>query len=391
MAGFALALLGSVLVATPAQAYVKRTTANCPNGIQFSGSSVTVKYHFGASLGLPGDPLHMAAAMGRVHNQFNLAGGTTAEISQYSNDATTLTYQSWYNDVVPTIHVGFVPSLTGNAIGETAIGPVVNCRYTEVHVAFLDNSAWSWKYDTPQGNGEHYYDVDRYSPTGATYFDPSYLHELMHTFGLAHANASYSFLNYGVHPWTRDVADSYDLVKPLPDDVEALRDLYPDVTTRAEIGLFNSWYDPAIAPAAAAQKRLCKPSLGSGFSASRFDPKCGSGGPESGSTTVCQNDLLRLHYALTNYSTSVVNLSVGLWFSTDDTWQSTDVASVTFQSVLNVGAQSSYHHQESFTIPTLAAFASGTDLYVILKADGATTGGTSVSSWTPLRGTVEVC
>lgn len=145
-----LVLAGIVVATAPARAYVRETTSNCPNGVQFSGPSVRVVLHVGNMGGSPSPAFAVAAAMIRVHNQFNPAGGTTARINQFTTDSSALTYGTWYGDTTPTIHVGFVSSLPDSHIQETSLGPKTNCAYTEAHIAVLDNNVFSWNYLTPQ-------------------------------------------------------------------------------------------------------------------------------------------------------------------------------------------------------------------------------------------------
>jgi len=393
-AGLGLVVVATLLSAAPAQAYVRTTTTACPGGIQFSGSSVRVVLHYGGIGGGLLEPLLAEAAMLRVHPQFNRAGGTTAEISSITTNPSALTYQTWYGDLIPTIHVGFVSSLPKGAIMSTDQGPRTNCLYNEAHIAILNNDVWSWDYATPKLDGGFYYNEDRLHGS-ETYFEPSYLHEVIHAFGLVHPGNAYSFLNYNRHPWTRDTTTSFDQVTPLPDDVRGLRAIYPGTSTRAEVGLFNTWFTPAPpgSPVGtpATQDRLCSPSRGNSFSASMFDTVCGTGGTNGGSTTVCANDQLRVRFTFVNYSTSDVDLTARLWLSTDDVLQTgSDVESA--DTYLYSGIITNANHAgQSFTVPSLSGFTSGTTIFVIMQIEGTTTTGTAVSDWRPLYGQVTVC
>src|SRR5262249_47198693 len=149
----------------------------------------------------------------------------------------------------------------------------------------------------------------------------------------------------------------------LPDDVRALRNLYPGTTTRAEVGLFNTWFTPAPAGSPvgtpATQDRLCSPSLGNSFSTSLFGGQCGTGGPNGGSTTVCANDLLRVRLAFVNYSTSDVDLTVSLWLSNDDVLQTGSDLQSADSYAYNGITTNANHIGKSFTVPSLAGLTSG--------------------------------
>jgi len=395
VAGVGLAVVATIMVAAPAQAFHRATTTACPGGIQFSGGSVQVVLHIGGIGGALPPTSAFSAAVERGHAQFNDVRGTTATISGLTVDPSTLNTTTWYGDTTPTIHVGFVSSFADpNAIMGTNRGPQTSCTYNEARIRILDNNVWGWDYGSPTGNNQGYYNEDRRF-NGNTYFVPSYLHELLHAFGLAHATDTYSFLNYGPHPWTRGTTSGFDEVRPLPDEVRALRDLYPGTGTRAEVGLFNTWFEPAPAGSApdtpADQTRLCSPSLGSDYSASYFDPTCGVDGTANGSTVVCANDRLRVRFTFVNYSTSDVDLTERMYLSTDDVLQTgTDIQSADTFSETGIITNAN-HVGRRFTVPSLAGFASGTQLYVIIQTSGTTTTGAAVSDWRPLIGTVTVC
>ncbi len=54
---------------------------------------------------------------------------------------------------------------------------------------------------------------------------------------------------------------------------------------------------------------------------------CGVDGTASGSTDVCAGDQLKTRVALANYSTESMQVTTELYFSSDEKWQATDVAS----------------------------------------------------------------
>lgn len=195
-------------------------------------------------------------------------------------------------------------------------------------------------------------------------------------------------LNYGDRPWANRVAD--DAIRPLPDNVEGLRSLYPLAGTRREVAVLNTWYDPIVSTEtypAADQKQLCKPSLGSVWNSDLFADVCGlTTGGAAGSTTVASGNTLRTRFAFTNYSTESVDVVASLYFSTNDTWDAADVASVTTRS-FSAGANSSSQQGRTWTVPS--GLAAG-DYYVIIRVVATTSSGVVVTDLIPLRGTVHV-
>jgi hypothetical protein len=326
-------------------------------------------------------------AMNDVHEQFNLVGGTAAQVTAFELSTVPFIYKTWFNDVTPTIHVGFTSSATANP-GGTFWNLDATCNIIEAHIQFQDLTAFGWTFSHPSAHGELYYDVTLNNAAGDRYFRISYVHELLHAFGLAHSNDSYSMLNYGDRPWANRVAD--DAIRPLPDDVEGLRSLYPLADTRREVAVLNTWYDPIVSTEtypAADQKQLCKPSLGSAWNNDLFADVCGlTAGGAAGSTTVASGNTLRTRFAFTNYSTESVDVVASLYFSTNDTWDAADVASVTTRS-FSAGANSSSQQGRTWTVPS--GLAAG-DYYVIVRVVATTSSGVVVTDWIPLRGTVHV-
>lgn len=103
---------------------------------------------------------------------------------------------------------------------------------------------------------------------------------------------------------------------------------------------------------AATQRLLCQPSRGRDFSPSMFDDLCGTGGPDSGSTEVCEGDTLRTRYALANYSTERMTFWAELWFSVDETWDGNDVEAPP-QLGFNRDAAHSAPRASTWTVPSL--------------------------------------
>jgi hypothetical protein len=326
-------------------------------------------------------------AMNDVHEQFNLAGGTAAQVTAFELSTDPFVYQNWFGDPTPTIHVGFTSSPTANP-GSTNWNVDAACNIVEAHIQFQNLTAFGWTFSHPGAHGELYYDVTLSNAAGNRYFRISYVHELLHAFGLAHSNDSYSMLNYGDRPWANRVAD--DAVRPLPDDVEGLRSLYPLADTRREVAVLNTWYDPIVptgAYPAADQKQLCKPSLGSAWNSDLFADVCGiTATGAAGATTVSSGNTLRTRFAFANYSTESVDVVANLYFSTDDIWDATDVASVTTRS-FSAGANASSQQGRTWSVPSGLAVG---DYYVIVRVVATTSSGAVVTDWIPLRGTVHV-
>ena len=333
------------------------------------------------------DLLQLTDAMRDVHKQFNLVGGTAAQVTVLETSADPFVFQSWFNDPTPTIHVGFTSSATAN-IGVTFWNLDAACHIIEAHIQFQDLTAFGWTFSYPEAYGELYYDVTLSNAAGDRYFRISYVHELLHAFGFAHSNDSYSMLNYGDRPWANRVAD--DAIRPLPDDVEGLRSLYPLAGTRREVAVLNTWYNPIVSTEtypAANQQQLCEPSLGSAWNIDRFSDVCGvTASGAAGSTIVAGGNTLRTRFAFANYSTESVDVIASLYFSTDDTWDAADVASVTTRS-FSVGANTSSQQGRTWTVPS--GLAPG-DYYVIARVVATTSSGVVVTDWIPLRGTVYV-
>jgi hypothetical protein len=381
------AVIGIAAFPQPASAYTLQSTVNCSD-LTWSGPP-EIQIHYGDFQGNFVEVLQMVDAVIDVNDQFNLVGATTAAVTTVTSTNDTFTFANWFNDVTPTIHIGFTNSMPNNAIGRAQIGPtpIVTCQHDEAHIEFLDVDNHDWNFSTPSLSGEDYYETGKTDDSGATYFRHSYVHELLHTFGLAHTVNGYAAMNYGDRGWANRPGD--DAVRPLPDDVEALRDLYPAAGTRTEVALYNTWYDPArVTNGAATQDLLCEPSLGTSWNADRFASRCGTGGAASGSTTVCAGNTLRTRFALANFSTDSVDVDARLWFSTDDVYQWSDTISATAHT-FTVSANGSTQQGRTWTVPALGA--AGTTYHVLARVVATTSTGAVVGDWIPLRGTVTAC
>jgi hypothetical protein len=418
-----VAIAATVAIATPAQAWTAITATGCDQ-IVFPVTSIdaagahtdvsvvvhTSEFYAGGASGL--DFARMSLAINYVNAQFNQVGATAARIAglRYTSDPFTHQDGLWYGDTQPTIHVGFVTDL-GNvgAAGETRygpstlVGPGALCTINEASIAFLDTAPSTWQAETKNLTGWNfnspatYYDALNFDASAKVYFRPSYLHELLHAFGLAHSPDTYSMMNYGVFPWAnRPVGDR---IRPLPDDVQALRELYPDSLispgSRYDMAVLNTWFAPDTndADTAGTQSRLCAPSLGNAFSSNAFGSVCGTGGDQSGSTQLCEGSLLRTRFTIANYSTESVDISARLWFSLDDQWDPID--DVISPSALNINftRASEAVALQTWSVPAglnTTLYTPTIDYHAIVRITGTSASGTVVDDdWIPLRGIVQ--
>lgn len=336
----------------------------------------------------------MIAAIARVNEQLGLSGGTSARVTSTEVSTQPFTLNTTFDASIPTIHVGFVSSLTDpDAIAATKPFKFVDsCRLARVNIGVLDLANWAWRFDTPSATGENYWEAQKRDAGGNTYFRISYQHELLHAFDLDHQDDEFSFLNYGNRPWANRHAD--DQIRPLPFDVGQLRERYPASDDRTEVAALTTWIDEDAAPSngAAPQKTLCAPSRGSDFGG-RHDAHCGTGGGASGSTDVCEGNTLRTRFALANYSTTPVDTVAQLWFSRDAEWEETDIDSVSSHN-LRLDEAESATRGHTWTVPELDA-APGTDYYTILRVvavpDGDDATVPVTTDWIPLPGRVQAC
>jgi hypothetical protein len=329
-----------------------------------------------------------------VMREFNAMGGTTASVdtSGINNNVEPYEANTPFNDTSPTIHIGFTDDpnevdTSGVARASAKYLPDASCEYNEVRITFEDKSLLDWNFGTPS----NYYTATDTDSSGAFWFRPVMMHELLHAFGLDHSADSYSFMNGGWYPWAGGGGDMADAIKPLPDDVRALRDLYPASGDRSEIALLTTWYDRnRITSGAADQVWVCSPSRGSAISTGALATAyCGVGGPNAGSTTVCAGDNVYAWYVMANYSTDTADdISVRMYLSTDDVYSSNDLLSPSTPSPTVEAARSKVIGNR-LEVPS--GLTSGTKYYVILHALGTTSSGDWVEDWTPLPGRLTAC
>ena len=374
----------SFLAASPAAAYTARTKSGC-TPITFA-SPPDVVVHTAEMSGFDlATTLQMLDAVVEIHEQLNAVGGTSAAIASVSLSTDPFVYQSWFGSATPTIHVGF-RSDPGAAPASTDWNvDAATCNILEAHIAVKNPDVFAWRFTEPSFAGEAWYLAGLDAPDGR-YFRIAYMHELLHAFGLAHSADGFAMLNYGERPWAN--RPEGEKIKPLPDDIEGLRDLYPAATTRNEIAVLNTWFDPAVtstgAYPAAFQFFLCSPAIGTGW-AGMFDPLCAI----TSSASVCPGDTLYTRVAVANYGSDAVDVDMNLWLSTDDELdRGVDLPAAQTRS-FSLGAQSSSQQGRVYTVPNTAAY--DTDYFVIVEAEGTqqVAGGVS-DDWIPLRDTVHV-
>jgi hypothetical protein len=355
------------------------------------------------------DELTMVSGIQDVVDQFNQMGGTSAGITKVTTSRVPFTFDTWYRDTNPTIHVGFAtaaeladanasPQGSGVVGGATRPDPLLDADgcILENHIIFPDSATLPSNFATPfdtgptpfktaPSAGSLWFDAkttdagrneDGTSRTRKNWFRPRFLHELLHAFGANHTLTHYSFMNYptayantdkssGGYPWAnRPAADS---VRPLPHDVALLRDLYPKADSdRDDVALFNTWYGPAEGDVdAAGSYPLCQPSLGATRSEDLDPVSCGVDGNVPGTNRVCPGDTLHTRVALANYSTGPVDVTARLYLSHDSEWQATDTVSTTTRTKDLDAAQSGLW-TTTWKIP---AFTPSTGAFPIIRIE----------------------
>jgi hypothetical protein len=383
-AGLALAAVAVVWTPQPAAAYEPFTLGGSCSALTWT-SAPRVVVHTDELPDGPdffGDNLRMLVAVNEVNDELNDVAATSAQISSTTTSSEPFTQEVWFNDATPTIHVGFHDDPNGE-LGSGGPGPTVNCEYDEAHIGFKRADLANWNFGTPEDGGQEYYDATQNDISGARYFRLSYLHELLHTFGLDHSDSSYSMMNYGDRPWS-----DKDTIRPLPDDVAGLRALYPEPLVGAsDVAVHNTWYTQiGKLNGAAQQEHYCDPSLGDMFVFDMFSEYCAFAGPDSGSTQICWGSELHTRFTVANYSTDEADLTARLWLSPDDEWDPSDKVSPT-RHTYDVSAADSDSESETWEMPNLGIYQD--DYYVIVRVRGTTASGRSVDGWTPLGETVQ--
>lgn len=405
-----IAVTGVVAVGQPAHAYTLKTNGGCTE-VRWTSPNPVYKIHiyeFARGGGSTNDLVALFAAVYDVMREFNNAGATTAMVDTSGINSDARAYESSvpFNDPNPTIHIGFTDDpyevdSTGTARASTTFSvDQKTCTYNEVRITFRTPNLQPWDYGTPESANVPYYtatDTDgttASTPAGTLskwWFRPIMMHELLHAFGLDHSINTYSFMNYLDYPWAGGGVAETDAIRPLPDDLRALRYLYPGSGSRSEIALLTTWYNSQIPQGgSAAQVHVCAPSLGDKNSDSPLDSYyCGTGGSKAGSTKVCAGDRLYTWFTFANYSTETADgIDVRMYLSTDDVYDSTDPISPTGINV-TVDSGRSKAVGKGWEVPS--GLTSGTSYHVIIHAIGTTSSGAWVEDWTPLTAPVTAC
>ena len=108
-AGLATGLALACVVAFPqaASAYTLQTTPNCAT-LTFSAPP-RILIHYTEFKGDFFELLKTIDAVMDVNDQFNLVGATSAAVTTVQSVPDAFVFGNWFNDAVPTIHVGFGP------------------------------------------------------------------------------------------------------------------------------------------------------------------------------------------------------------------------------------------------------------------------------------------
>jgi hypothetical protein len=381
----------SALSALPltAHAYERLTRSGCPNGFKWASDP---QFSFNPD-GVPAaEEADYRATAELVMERVNLVAGTWLDLTLPLGTASTADdmSQNGINEVGMT-------ELDHDADGFTmGWGPsyvdTSNCTIAEADLHLTNWTDLTWEWGLPADQGVNYWEAE--NSVGMTYFArPILLHELGHTYGLAHSDTSYSFMNYKTRPWSN--RDDDKRVEPLADDREALRAIYPGSADESDIAVLTTWYDPSqLSNGAATAFHLCAPSKGSAWSSSIFDETCGvEPDGSNGSVEVCPGDDLRVRYAVTNYGTDTLDAEVELWFSEND-WLNRD-AGFDLQSpdvvALTASPQSSYRKGNRFDVP--AGLTWNQDYYVMIHLNtGADLAGeeSQQNNWIPMVGQIHV-
>jgi hypothetical protein len=401
------ALAAAVALAAPASAYQLQDATDTSGNVlctpkKFaSGAAARVIVHTAESQATTSQINAVVDAIEDVSATIGKVGGSTANVTSVTTSTTPFTFQNFYGDTTPTIHIGFAGNRPASELGNTTYGTTntSSCTYNESQIVLRDFNSVSgsggtfWDSGTP---GTDYYDADPQDSAGTYYLRPVILHEMLHAFGLHHSGNTYAMMNYVTKPWgNRPDADA---MQPLPDDASGLRDLYPSSSTRIDVGVLDTWYVPNSDPRSPATgTKLCEPSLGTGVSSDKFGQYCGANAPTTAPTTVCENDMLRVWYTVANYSTYDAIVTKELFFSNDETFGLSEPDSFSaYTGTIKAGASKSYGM--TFKVPKLSG-ASGTTMHLIARVvsqsdkdgDGYTEADTVRSEWIPLRGTITLC
>jgi len=350
-------------LSTSAHAYERLTRTGCADGIAWASDPT---FYFNAD-GVPAtEEADYRHATEVIMERVNFVGGTWFDFRALGTLLTSEDMvENGYNEV------GMTELDHSDDSWTLGWGPSwVNTRTCKIVEADMHLTNWdgiSWAFGVPADEGVNYWEAN--DSVGMTYFArPIILHELGHTFGLAHSDTSYSYMNYNVLPWSNRADDKR--VEPLADDRKALREIYPGTAEESDIAVYTTWYDPENTSNGAARAfSLCAPSKGTSWSSSIFDSTCGvavDGG--DGATEVCPGDTLRVRYVVSNLGTNTLEVEAQLWLSENTTLNrdvEVDKQSPSVRS-FTAAPQSSYRRGNTFEVPTGVTFDTDYHVYVFL-------------------------
>lgn len=372
------------LSAPAAHAYNPMTAGNC--SVVTWPSNPRVILHVLELDGFTADSEDaMLQAMEDIHAQIGAVGGSSAAITGFTLSPLPFTFRTAYNDPVPTIHVGFTNNTSEADGAAITYKDSSRCEITSANILFLNPSSSDpdlvdWRFGEPADEGEDYW-LDDHNLNTSAYFRISYMHELLHGWGLKHSPDSYSMMNYGTRPFA--TMDDGKQVRPLPDDREFLRDFYPTGVVVRGIAVLNTWFTAtAVVDAAADQDGLCAPAKGSGWAAWNAS-YCATGA----STLVCPGEWIYTQSAIANNGSDDLAVEHRLWFSLDANWTSTDLLSPTIRNY-TVNGDVSSKQGRMFQVPSNAAY--GAIYQPIARVSGTGSDGSIKTDWIPLRGTLTI-
>ena len=240
------------------------------------------------------------------------------------------------------------------------------CSISEAQIEFPEPADKAWDYETPWADAaDHWYDTGPTDANDATWFRPSFLHELLHAFAFEHVTDQYSFMTHrspGGFPWANRLDDQ--AARPLPSEIGVLRYAYGDTAVSYDVSLLNTWYGPPQpGDDAGSQVDLCTPSTGNVWSTMLETGACGNNNAAEGATDLCLGDTLLHALSLANASTESVHATARLWFSTDETWDAGDIRSAT-KLTKDVNAETSAPWAAAWEVPALNL---GVDYYPIVR------------------------
>jgi hypothetical protein len=400
-----LALAAVAVMASPAGAYTLTTNSSCTSMKIKNPGAVHVVVHTAELHGSTTQVNYMVAAVRAVTDEFNTVGGTAARITSVTTTTGAYHHLSTFHESAGTIHLGFAPTLkdpkhAGEELPfEVTVTPPLPapCTVASPNVGFLDLDHKVWNFQTPgdtsKDQGNTFFRAGEADLVGHGYFRPVLLHELLHAFGLSHSASTTAFMNYGQRPWINRPPEK--MITPLPDDLAALRHLYPAPGDVYRVAFLNTALNksaPVSDSGAGTQEALCHPSGGTTYAPNLFASgtyACA----KSPVFQVCAGGQVYGVYSLANYSTKDMQVVVGAWFSTDDVWGWNDHESADYDQYV-IPAGQTVLIGDHWTMPSMQVGTQQvrTIMRVIAEYDSPTPPAESVTTdWLPLDGTVTTC